>query len=94
MNWEITGATGEWAGAVAVVLTLFYLARQIHQNTQATKTGASYSFNDSLSKQLGAVRDDGDFADIWLRGGIDFHWNTLPIVGPMFSVVNLKERVE
>ena len=72
MNWEIIGATGEWAGAVAVVLTLFYLARQIHQNTKATKTGASYSFNDSLSKQLGALRDDGDFADIWLRGGRDY----------------------
>ncbi len=29
MSWEIVAATGEWAGAAAVVVTLFYLARQI-----------------------------------------------------------------
>ena len=29
MNWEIVGALGEWAGAIAVVVTLMYFARQI-----------------------------------------------------------------
>jgi len=37
MSWEVIGATGEWAGAIAVVITLFYLAKQIKSNTdQAT----------------------------------------------------------
>ena len=68
LNWEIIGATGEWAGALAVVVTLFYLARQIRQNTKATKTGASYAVNESLSRLVGALRADGELADIWLRG--------------------------
>ena len=32
MNWEMIGSTGEWAGAMAVVVTLFYLAKQIRQS--------------------------------------------------------------
>ena len=68
MNWEIIGATGEWAGAVAVVITLFYLAMQIKQNTKAMRGGTSFSVNDSLAKNLSAIRSDGEFAEIWLRG--------------------------
>ena len=68
MNWEIIGATGEWAGAAVVVLTLFYLAGQIRLNTKATKAGTSHTINESLSKLMGAVRADREFADIWLRG--------------------------
>ena len=34
MNWEIIGATGDWAGAFMVVITLFYLARQIRLNSK------------------------------------------------------------
>ena len=34
MNWEIIGATGDWAGAFMVVITLFYLARQIRLNAK------------------------------------------------------------
>jgi len=37
MNWEAIGAIGEILGAVAVVVTLFYVARQIRQNTLATR---------------------------------------------------------
>ena len=35
MNWEAIGATGEIVSALAVLLTLFYLAIQIRQNTKS-----------------------------------------------------------
>ena len=35
MNWEAIGAVGEVAGAVGVILTLAYLARQMRVNTVA-----------------------------------------------------------
>ena len=35
MNWDAIGAIGEVGGAIAVVITLFYLASQIRQNTNA-----------------------------------------------------------
>jgi hypothetical protein len=34
MNWEALGAIGETVGAVAVVVTLGYLAVQIRRNTR------------------------------------------------------------
>jgi hypothetical protein len=40
MNWAAIGALGEVAGAIAVVATLFYLASQIRQNTNALKAGS------------------------------------------------------
>lgn len=40
MNWEIIGSTGEWAGAIAVVLTLFYLARQLRDATAVARSSA------------------------------------------------------
>jgi hypothetical protein len=40
MNWEAIGAVGEVTGAIAVVLTLIYLALQIRQNNRSL-TGAT-----------------------------------------------------
>ena len=37
MNWDAIGAIGELAAAVAVVISLLYLAMQIRQNTKASK---------------------------------------------------------
>ena len=39
MNWEAIGAIGEIVGAVAVLLTIFYLALQIRQNTRQITIG-------------------------------------------------------
>jgi hypothetical protein len=41
MNWEAIGAVGEMLGAVGVIVTLVYLARQIRQNTRATRLSTS-----------------------------------------------------
>ena len=40
MNWEALGAIGELVGAVAVIVTLVYLAAQIRQNNRSL-TGAT-----------------------------------------------------
>ena len=40
MNWNAVGALGEILGAIAVLITLVYLALQIRQNTKAMKRTA------------------------------------------------------
>lgn len=40
MNWDAIGALGEVVGAVAVVATLIYLARQIRQNNELLSSGS------------------------------------------------------
>ena len=62
MNWEALGAIGEIVGAVAVVLSLIFLATQIRQNTRSSRT-ASYqaavtSISD-LTREIGSD-DPGD----------------------------------
>ena len=46
MNWEAIGAVGESLSAVAVLITLVYLAVQIRQNTHAMKISAMTSLRD------------------------------------------------
>jgi hypothetical protein len=40
MDREIVASTGEWAGAIAVVVTLFYLARQIKDANEVARGSA------------------------------------------------------
>ena len=42
MNWNAIAAIGELSGAVAVVISLLYLARQISQNTRAMRRTAAH----------------------------------------------------
>ena len=54
MNWEIAGAIGEVVGAVAVVLSLVYLAAQVRVQTRESKLAAmhdiSVGFRDVLDR--------------------------------------------
>jgi hypothetical protein len=43
MNWTAIGAIGEMLGAAGVIITLIYLARQVRQNTRATRLSTSHS---------------------------------------------------
>jgi hypothetical protein len=48
MNWEIVGSTGEWVGAFAVVVTLFYVAKQIRQNSASLDRANDYAHASSV----------------------------------------------
>ena len=75
MNWEALGAIGEIVGAVAVVLTLGYLAVQIQQNTRSLQAA-------SLQSILNAPREwfflphaqNAEISDLFARGlnGLDY----------------------
>ncbi len=74
MNWEAIGAIGEVGGAIAVVVTLVYLARQIHHSTQATRIAAYHQATEQLWSVGVAVSKDSELAEILARtfaGGID-----------------------
>jgi hypothetical protein len=71
MNWEALGAIGELAGALVVVLTLFYLAVQIKQNTLAVKTSSHHAITDSFNVINGLMASDPRLARIWRLGTLD-----------------------
>jgi hypothetical protein len=55
MNWEAIGSAGEVIGAVAVFLTLLYLARQIRDNTRALSAQSRHSLSD-FARELSQFR--------------------------------------
>ena len=73
MNWEAIGAIGEVGGAIAVVVTLVYLTRQIRQSTHATGVAAYQQSQQQIYAMSVAIATDPELAEIYVKvlaGGI------------------------
>lgn len=71
MNWEAVGAAGEIIGALAVFITLVYLAIQIRQNTKAVQAAAIDSANTHVSNIRMHIFSDPDVTSLYRRGNED-----------------------
>ena len=71
MNWEAIGAVGETVGALAVLVTLVYLAVQIRQNTKAVQAAAVDSTTSHVSKIREVIFANADVANMYRRGNED-----------------------
>lgn len=75
MNWEAIGAVGEIVGALGVIVTLAYLAVQIHQNShqlersiEATRVAAEDAVSRGFDRWREMVAVNPELSDIYLRG--------------------------
>ncbi len=68
MNWDAIGATGEWAGAIAVVATLLYLGTQIRHSNRQSQAAARYSFLDAYGQITSAMAQSKDASAVYRRG--------------------------
>ncbi len=73
MNWEAIGAISEVFGAIAVVLTLIYLATQIKQNTESGRDAAMISAISNVAYATEELNRDPDLVKIYFDGRKDFH---------------------
>ena len=69
---QLLGSYGEFVGAVAVVITLIYLTKQIRQSNTAAETAAIQAFFDSTESLTRGLHSNGDL----IRRGIG-DWNSL-----------------
>lgn len=72
MNWDALGAIGEIIGAIAVVITLVFLAIQVRYSTRSMdesnrlqRAAAIDRHADSVSRWRGRVAENEDLARIW-----------------------------
>jgi len=72
VNWEAISAIGQIVGALAVVVSLIYLAREVRSNARATRRGAMRSTSDSLTWVAQQVAEHADLAELRNRGFDDF----------------------
>lgn len=57
MNWDAIGAIGEWAGAIVVIATLFYLASQVKQSQKMEKAVAQRDLLQRVSEWNNRIND-------------------------------------
>jgi len=58
MNWDAVGAMGEIAGALAVIATIFYLARQVKEQTKAQRAATHWQMIQSRKNDLRLVLEN------------------------------------
>lgn len=68
MNWSELGAAAELVGAIAVVVTLVYLAIQIRQNTRSVATATYDSVMTGFNDLNVELMRDPDLLSLYLRG--------------------------
>ena len=68
MNWDAIGAIGEIVGAVAVVISLIYLAIQMRGQNRETRLSTINSSLTSWNSLLALVAENSELADIGNRG--------------------------
>ncbi|HUG00350.1 MAG TPA: hypothetical protein VML95_00665 [Longimicrobiales bacterium] len=71
MNWDAVGAIGETVGAIAVVVTLIYLAFQIRQQNRESRIASVHELNEAFRASISAFQDPG-LADVFSRAKSDF----------------------
>ena len=72
VNWEAISAIGQLVGALAVVISLIYLARQVRSNARATRQAAMRSTLDTFNRWAQQLTEHPDLAELCYRGFDDF----------------------
>lgn len=68
MNWDAIGAIGEIVGAIAVVATLAYLARQMRDNSKQVKLNTTQSFASLGQDSFSPIYNTPETIRIWHVG--------------------------
>jgi hypothetical protein len=72
VNWEAISAIGQIVGALAVVISLIYLASEVRRNTRATQLAAMRSMHDAFNRWIQQLTERPDVRELYYRGIHDF----------------------
>ena len=72
VNWEAISAIGQIVGALAVVISLIYLAREVRSNAHATQQATMHSTSDTFNRWSQQLTEHPDLAELYYRGIHDF----------------------
>jgi hypothetical protein len=72
VNWEAISAIGQLVGALAVVISLIHLAREVHSNARATRLASMRATLDSFNRLGQELTQDPDLGGLHYRGLHDF----------------------
>jgi len=72
VNWEAITAIGQLVGALAVVISLIYLANEVRSNTRATREASMRWVSDNYTQWVRQVSGHPDLSELFYRGIYDF----------------------
>mgnify|MGYP003694000119 CR=1 FL=1 len=72
VNWEAISAIGQIVGALAVVISLIYLAREVRSNARATRLASMRSMSDAFNRWLQQLAEHPHLRELYYRGIHDF----------------------
>lgn len=72
MNWDAIGAVGEIIGAMAVVISVAYLAIQIRKQTDEAKMAATRGLAAEYHNWLKSLTDDEKLTELYLKAIRDY----------------------
>jgi hypothetical protein len=65
---QLLGNYGEFVGAIAIVVTLIYLAVQLKQNTASVRASAYQTWTSAMSDHLGAAQVNDTMSQVIVTG--------------------------
>ena len=72
MNWDAIGATGEIIGALAVVISVVYLAVQIRKQTAEARLAAARELSTLYIQCFRTLREDKELSSIYMKAIQDY----------------------
>ena len=72
MTLEQYAQIGEIFAAIAVIASLIYLARELHQNTDQTRITVAGAQVDVTKHLVSPLIADREFAELWMKGESEF----------------------
>lgn len=68
MDWNTIASIAEIVSAIAVVVTLLFLAVELRRNSNATQTAAVDALSGGMNVLGLKIVEDAEFAEIWMKG--------------------------
>ncbi|MGR8949047.1 MAG: hypothetical protein ACU84Q_13450 [Gammaproteobacteria bacterium] len=72
MNWDAVGAIGEVIGAIAVVVSLLYVAVQIRNQNKQSRLNSVNEAARQWNEVLASTASDRALCEVWVEGINDF----------------------
>ena len=68
MNWDAGGAIGEIAGALAVVITLVFLSRQLRETARQLSLASTHEATTLFNEAFAPIYNNDHTMKIWVHG--------------------------
>ena len=77
MNWDAIGAIGEVVGAVAVVVSLLYLASQVKHMREMSVRNTRHMRNTGIRELFTSISSSPELSDAWMKVEASLGDNTI-----------------